>query len=77
MPKIEKGNNSVKYSQNVMKTLKIRSSTSCTQIVCEISQSQLKGFSRYFVDKVTLLYKMPKSEKGDNSAKYLQKFAKN
>ena len=33
-------------------------------------------FSRYFVHKVVLLYKMAKSEKGDNSAKYLQNFAK-
>ena len=32
--------------------------------------------STYFVDKVALLYKMPKSEKGDNSAKYLQNFTK-
>ena len=31
---------------------------------------------RYFVDKIALLYKMPKSEKGDNSVKYLQNFAK-
>ena len=33
-------------------------------------------FSRYFVHKITLLYKMLKSEKGDNSVKYLQNFAK-
>ena len=36
----------------------------------------LKQFSRYFVDKTALLYKMPKSEKGDNSVKYLYNFAK-
>ena len=36
-----------------------------------VSQLQL-----YFVDKIALLYNMPKSEKGDNSAKYLQNFAK-
>ena len=33
--------------------------------------SQLKRFSRYFVDKVALLYEMQKSEKGDNSVNYL------
>ena len=33
--------------------------------------SYLKLFSRYFVDKIALLYKMPKSEKGHNSDKYL------
>ena len=33
-------------------------------------------FSRYFVDKVALLYKMPKSEKGYNSTKYLWNFTK-
>ena len=32
--------------------------------------------SVYFVDKIASLNKMPKSEKGDNSAKYLQNFAK-
>ena len=31
----------------------------------------------YFVDKVALLYKMPKSEKGANSAKYFLKNAIN
>ena len=36
----------------------------------------IKGFSRYFVHKVALLYKMPKSEKGDNLAKYLHNVAK-
>ena len=41
-----------------------------------ISRSKLKRFLSYFVDKVGLLYKIPKSEKGDNSAKYLQNFAK-
>ena len=30
----------------------------------------------YFVHKVALLHKMPMSEKGDNSVKYLQNFAK-
>ena len=29
-----------------------------------------KAVSIYFVDKIALLYKMPKLEKGDNSAKY-------
>ena len=38
--------------------------------------SLLKRFSRYFVDKIALLYKMPESEKGDNSVKYLWNFAK-
>ena len=33
--------------------------------------------SRYFVDKIASLHKMPKSENGDNSAKSLQNFAKN
>ena len=37
---------------------------------------KLKRFLSYFVDKVALLYKMLKSEKGDNSAKYLQNFVK-
>ena len=32
--------------------------------------SQLKRFSRHIVDKIALLYEMPKSEKGDNSVKY-------
>ena len=36
----------------------------------------LKGFSSYFNDKIALLYNMPKSEKGDNSAIYLQNFAR-
>ena len=31
--------------------------------------------SSYFVHKVALLHKMTKSEKGDNSAKYLENFA--
>ena len=34
------------------------------------------GSPDVFVDKVALLYKMPKSEKGDDSAKYLQNFIK-
>ena len=33
-------------------------------------------FLSYFVDKIALLYKIPKSEKGDNSAKYFQNFVK-
>ena len=41
-----------------------------------ISWSKLKQFLSYFVDKIAWLYKMPKSEKRDNSAKYLQNFAK-
>ena len=36
----------------------------------------LKWFLWYFVDKIALLYKMPKSVKGNNSVKYLQNFAK-
>ena len=32
--------------------------------------------SRYSVDKVALPYKKPKSEKGNNSTKYLQNFSK-
>ena len=28
-----------------------------------------KWFAKYFVNKVALLHKMPKSEKGDNSVK--------
>ena len=35
-----------------------------------------QAINRYFVHSVELLYKMPKLEKGDNSAKYLQNFAK-
>ena len=31
--------------------------------------------SRYFVHKVALLHKMPKTKKGDNSVKYLQNSA--
>ena len=31
---------------------------------------------RYFVHNVVLLYKMPKSKKGDTPVKYLQNFAK-
>ena len=30
-----------------------------------------KAVLRYYVDKIPLLYEMPKSEKGDNSVKYL------
>ena len=41
-----------------------------------ISWSKLRRFFRYFVHKVALLHKMPKSEKGDNSVKYIQNFAK-
>ena len=41
-----------------------------------ISWSYLKQFFRYFVDKIALLYKTPKSEKGDNATKYSQNFAK-
>ena len=33
-------------------------------------------FQIYFVHKVALLHKMTKSEKGDNSVKYLEKFVK-
>ena len=36
----------------------------------------LKWFSRYFVHKVAFPHKMTTSEKGDNSVKYLQNFAK-
>ena len=36
----------------------------------------LKQFLGYFVDKIALVHKMPKLEKGDNSAKYLQNFVK-
>ena len=38
--------------------------------------SELKWLPSYFVHKVALLYKMPKSEKRANSAKYLQNFNK-
>ena len=31
---------------------------------------------RHFTDKIALLYQMPKSEKGYNSAKHLQDFVK-
>ena len=33
-------------------------------------------FFFFFFQKVALLHKMPKSEKGDNTVKYLQNFAK-
>ena len=39
------------------------------------SKAYIQRFSRYFVHKVALLHKMPKSKKGDNSVKYLQSFA--
>ena len=31
-----------------------------------IPDIMIKRFFRYFIDKIALLYKMPKSEKGDN-----------
>ena len=35
-----------------------------------------QGVLQLFFDKIALLYKMPKSEKGNNSTNYLQNFAK-
>ena len=32
-----------------------------------------QAVSRYFVDKIALLHKMPKSEKGHNSVKYINR----
>ena len=34
------------------------------------------NIDRIFVDKIASLHQMPKSEKGDNSAKYLHNFVK-
>ena len=39
--------------------------------------TQAQAVLKLFVDKIALRYKMPKSEKVDNLAKYLQNFVKN
>ena len=74
MPKSEKVHNSVKYHRillNVSQVIYIMYPNSMPDIVI-LAQAVL----RYFVDKVALLYKIPKSEKGDNSVKYLRHFPK-
>ena len=59
----------------------------CDQVICIMStnsmhsimilaQAVLKRFSRYFVDKIALLHKMPKSKKGHNSVNIYRKLPK-
>ena len=64
----EKGNNLSQIFTEFYEKL-IRSSILCTQTVCLLSGSLPKPFSRYFVHNVALLHNMPKSAKGDTSAK--------
>ena len=74
MPNYEKGNNSVKYWQNFMNSYSGHHIMypNCMPGITILTQM----FSRYFVHKVALLYKMAKSKKRDSSTKYLQNFAK-
>ena len=71
----EKRNNSVNYSQNFMKSQSGHLHHVPNLYVWYHDRSS-SDYPDIFLHNVAFQYKMPKSEKGDNSAKYLQNLTK-